>query len=600
MARSIRTQILIPLALTIAVALVATVVISRQAISGQEQVAGVVRSAIDATKLKQSTASHFGEINRLANGFVSMTTFTPKAQVDREFSALDDKLRATIVELAQNELSENVQTEAVALDQLYREWRGAMRIVLGLDASTAVPTIEKLERATAHVAAKLSMLGALVDASALSHVERTGDEVRSALTFYAIAVLIIAMLMAALAVVTAIRVSRPILAVTKAMDKLASGDLDIALPPAGSAIETAAMIKAVEVFRENALEKTRIEQEASEARLVSEQTRTVNQQAADRSAAQLQEATEGLTLGLRHLADGDLGFRLNDSFAEEFEPVRRDFNDSVAQLGEVLGRIADSVVTLRNGSHAMHDNADALERSTEQQAVSLEQTAAALEEITRSVRATSGSTEEASRMADTAKNDAEKGQLVLRDAVDAMDRIEKSSAQIASIISVIDEIAFQTNLLALNAGVEAARAGDAGRGFAVVAREVRELALRSATAAKEIKTLIETASRNVTSGVTLVGKTGKALTGIEAQIGSISIQLDAIAHSARDQSLTLEEINDAVSHIDRATQRNATMVQMTNAESATMTIEAGTLDQLVRRFQLGNAYAAARQVRKVA
>ena len=180
-----------------------------------------------------------------------------------------------------------------------------------------------------------------------------------------------------------------------------------------------------------------------------------------------------------------------------------------------------------------------------------------------------------------------------------MQRIEQSSNQIANIIGVIDEIAFQTNLLALNAGVEAARAGDAGKGFAVVAQEVRELAQRSAQAAKEIKDLIRNSSTEVESGVKLVKDTGDALKTIEAYIVTVNQHMDAIAISAREQAVGLSEVNTAVNQMDQVTQKNAAMVEEANASSATLAMESQRLRELIRQFQLADsARAAVAQLRQ--
>jgi methyl-accepting chemotaxis protein len=183
--------------------------------------------------------------------------------------------------------------------------------------------------------------------------------------------------------------------------------------------------------------------------------------------------------------------------------------------------------------------------------------------------------------------DAEKSGEIVREAITAMEQIEKSSSQIGQIIGVIDEIAFQTNLLALNAGVEAARAGDAGRGFAVVAQEVRALAQRSAEAAKEIKGLISTSASHVDNGVTLVGNTRDALMRIVSSFGGISQLVGAMAASAEAQSTGIAQINVAIGQMDQSTQQNAAMVEQSTAAAVSLGREADAMAELVGRFEVG-------------
>ncbi len=221
----------------------------------------------------------------------------------------------------------------------------------------------------------------------------------------------------------------------------------------------------------------------------------------DAEEARRLQAIEQLTHGLERLSDGDLSIRIVQPFAAEYEALRTEFNGSVERLAETISTVLHTSARLKTNSSEIAGATDDLAKRTELQAASLEQTASAFDEITVTVRNSSERAREASTVMAAAKDGAGKSALIVRDAVAAMERIAGSSAQIRQIITVTDEIAFQTNLLALNAGVEAARAGEAGKGFAVVAQEVRELAGRSAKAAREITTLIESSAREVAGGV---------------------------------------------------------------------------------------------------
>ncbi|MCD7111170.1 HAMP domain-containing methyl-accepting chemotaxis protein [Rhizobium sp. DKSPLA3] len=388
-------------------------------------------------------------------------------------------------------------------------------------------------------------------------------------------------------------VGRPIRVMTQAMRQLAAGQTDIDPGNTDRKDEIGDMAGAVEVFRQSAISNKRLEQEAEAARAHAEAERTRLTAEAEAAARErMQQATSGLATGLRRLASGDLGFQLDQAFAPDFEALRHDLNGAIGQLSATLLSVAQATTQIDTGTREISQSADDLSRRTEQQAASLEETAAALDEITANVTNSSKRAEEARSIAVQANASAGQSGKVVADAVDAMQKIEQSSDQVANIIGVIDEIAFQTNLLALNAGVEAARAGEAGKGFAVVAQEVRELAQRSAKAAKEIKDLIRNSSVEVQSGVKLVSQTGEALKTIEDYIVTINQHMDAIATSAREQSVGLSEVNTAVNQMDQVTQQNAAMVEESNAASAALAGEAERLRDLISRFQFGDANRA--------
>ncbi|MCM2475800.1 HAMP domain-containing protein [Rhizobium sp. CG5] len=393
---------------------------------------------------------------------------------------------------------------------------------------------------------------------------------------------------------------KPIQTMVGAMGVLANGDFTPVVEGADRRDEIGTMAKAVQIFKDNGLRAIQLEQDAASNRSASEaeRARVVEQ---DRQRAQeMAKATSGLGEGLKHLSSGDLTFRLQEPFASDFEALRSDFNSAVGQLAESLRSVSQATGSIDSGAREISQSAEDLSKRTEQQAASLEETAAALDQITTNVSNSSKRTEEARHVAIEANKSARRSGEVVSNAVTAMQRIEQSSNQISSIIGVIDEIAFQTNLLALNAGVEAARAGDAGKGFAVVAQEVRELAQRSAQAAKEIKDLIRNSSDEVSTGVKLVQETGQALKVIEEQVVTINTQLDAIAVSAKEQSVGLAEVNTAVNQMDQVTQQNAAMVEESTAASAALAGEVQRLREIISEFRLGSDSNVASSSRPVA
>ncbi len=387
--------------------------------------------------------------------------------------------------------------------------------------------------------------------------------------------------------------SQPIVAMTRAMDQLAAGDLKVVIPAQGRGDEIGRMAASVGTFRDNAAEKIRLEAETQSQRSINEAEHRANEAEKARIAEEDRVALTALGQGLAAMSNGDLTHRFTAEVAPRAEQLKSDFNAAIAQLQQAVSVVVGNVASIRSGAGEISQAADDLSRRTEQQAASLEETAAALDEITATVKKTASGARQASDVVQAAKGDAETSGIIVRDAVSAMQAIEGSSEQISQIIGVIDEIAFQTNLLALNAGVEAARAGEAGRGFAVVASEVRALAQRSADAAKEIKTLISTSTNQVGSGVRLVGQTGEALQRIVDRVAEIDALVTEISASAQEQALGLAEVNTAVNQMDQVTQQNAAMVEQSTAASQSLAQDAEALQASVAQFQVGAPAARA-------
>lgn len=310
-------------------------------------------------------------------------------------------------------------------------------------------------------------------------------------------------------------------------------------------------------------------------------------------ASSVNHLVETVDMGIRQtgnvlsaMAEADLTQRVNGDFHGAYARLRDDTNSVADHFSNIIGKLRHTSSSLRSASSGILENSELLSGRTEKQAASVEETASAIEEITATVKTSSANAEEAVIVVKKTIASAEHSGRVVGDAVEAMSLIEKSSTEIEKIIGVIDEISFQTNLLALNAGVEAARAGDAGRGFAVVAQEVRELAQRSTSAAKEIKGLITTSGEQVMEGVRLVNETGTALETIVSDVQLVSEHVSSIVDASREQASALQEINVAINAIDERTQKNATMVESTSAASRMLSQEVTNINNMLNVFEV--------------
>ncbi len=288
--------------------------------------------------------------------------------------------------------------------------------------------------------------------------------------------------------------------------------------------------------------------------------------------------------------DGDLSRRIDLSQKSGFfEALGAGVNRLTGSLVEIVSRVKDAGRQVALGAEEITAGNSNLSMRTEEQASSLEETASSMEEMTTTVKQNADNAAQANQLAVAARDQAEQGGAVVGRAVDAMSGINESAKKIADIIGVIDEIAFQTNLLALNAAVEAARAGEQGRGFAVVASEVRHLAGRSATAAKEIKALIEDSVRKVEDGSGLVTKSGRTLGEIVIAVKKVSDIVAEIAAASREQSSGIEQVNRAVVQMDELTQQNAALVEQATAASQAMAAQVRELNEMLARYDVGEA-----------
>ena len=434
------------------------------------------------------------------------------------------------------------------------------------DDAAAAQSIARLAQSYARHRREIDRL---VEQTAVYQAETrsTGDSyVTLAMVAMAIAGLILLLVLVGANVLLRRHLIDPLKAVSRVMWRMAEGDLKVETKVDRPMDEIADMVSAIEIFRNSSLACLE----------------------ADRQALIVRE----LTMGLESLASKNLSYRISTQFPPEFEPLRVSFNTATDALCDVLKQTAAAAGNVLNGSAEIRSASGDLAQRTEQQAANIEESAAAMREVTGMVQQTARNAQDVGQQVSDAHGTASEGGAVVHRAIDAMGSIQKSANEITSIIDVIDAIAFQTNLLALNAGVEAARAGESGKGFAVVANEVRSLAQRSADAARDIKALIGASHASVSEGVALVDETGTVLTQISERIAAIDGRIADIADSAQAQALRLQQVNQAVSDMDKMTQQNAAIVEQSNAAARSLADEASDLARLVEAFDIGSAAAA--------
>ena len=382
-------------------------------------------------------------------------------------------------------------------------------------------------------------------------------------------------------------ISKPLTAIHDALEAVADENVNIDIPHTDMGNEVGKMAKATKALQQKVRERHEM------ARTQEQQAREIDSERQQNTEMQQDQASQQArvvtTIGdaLKILAVGDLTVRCAD-LGPKYATLRDNFNEALSLLEAAMAKVNAKGIDIGGSKEEIRRASNELSQRTERQAASLEETSAALDELTVAVRQTAEGAHEAAKRVTSISAEATKSDSVVAEAIGAMSGIEQSSAEITKIIGVIDEIAFQTNLLALNAGVEAARAGESGRGFAVVAQEVRELAQRSAAAAKEIKSQISNSSGQVQNGVQLVGQAAEALKRISDQIKTANEIVTKIAHSASEQDTTLRSISSSMNQLDVVTQQNAAMAEETTASAEVLANDTEDLLELIRSFKVSS------------
>jgi methyl-accepting chemotaxis protein len=396
-----------------------------------------------------------------------------------------------------------------------------------------------------------------------------------------------------LAFVVIRNISGPLGAIRNALNAVADENVDLAIPHTGMKNEVGLMARATQALQQKVRERHAMEerQQRQQEELDGERQQNLDMQ---RDEAELQaRVVSTIGTSLEALAKGDLTVRCGD-LGSRYAGLRDNFNEALSHLEAAMAKVNAKGIDIGGSKEEIRRASNELSQRTERQAANLEETSAALDELTVAVKQTADGAKEAAQRVITVSGEASRSDAVVAEAIEAMSGIEQSSGEITKIIGVIDEIAFQTNLLALNAGVEAARAGESGKGFAVVAQEVRELAQRSAAAAKEIKDQISRSSSQVENGVRLVGQAGEALKRISTQVKAASDIVSKIADSAAEQDTTLRSISSSLNHLDQATQHNAAMAEETTASAEALAADTEELLNLIRGFRVSGSTHADR------
>jgi len=453
-----------------------------------------------------------------------------------------------------------------------------------------------------------------------------------ALKFGLVAV-VLAAVMVAVSLLVSRRLHRPLGVLSDNMGLLADGNLAVEVSGIGRRDEIGNMARAVQVFKQQAIDKLRASEEA--ARRLEEAHRAAAENQARHDAeiaaevdAVVTDAGNGdldrrisldgktgvlaaMCAGINNLiaitgvalkdvgsvlgsvAQGDLTRRITNEYGGLFGQLKGDVNQTAERLFEIVTNINSAAGQIGTAASEVASGSLDLSERSEQQASALEETAASMEELAATVRTNAANAQQANQLAAGARDVAASGGQVVTDAISAMGRIEASSQKIGDIVGMIDEIAFQTNLLALNAAVEAARAGDAGKGFAVVAQEVRNLAQRSAQASKEIKTLIAQSTTEVKTGADLVKNAGSTLDEILGSVKRVADIVGEIAAASAEQASGIDQVNSAVTQMDQMTQQNAALVEESTAAAHALEEQSRELNQQMAFFQVGAQAAQA-------
>jgi len=561
------------------------------------------------------------------NMHVNSTEAQAITQIEGDISAATSEIEAERTKLAPRLVLENSKEALKRYEALVPVYRAGMDETLMLsrkgDKTAAAAKLRDLRPTLANMEKAINELEKHIASRAESVIAAAESAYQISIAMLIGLAIIAAIISVGAILIVTRRVATPIVATTQAMNELAKGHLETTIHHADRQDEIGTMAKALEVFRESLVKVRALEEQeraASERRLraaenmalvVTDVGEVVAAAANGDFSARLQidqadEQMQKLVAGINEInavvdaatsefanalsavAGGDLTVRVDSAYRGKFAELKSSINDTVDRLSSTVRTIQVTSADVGLAAREINTGADDLSKRTEEQASSLEETAATTEQLAASVKASAQASRQAAAISDEAMRAAQAGGAIAGEAVEAMARIESASTKISDIIRVIDDIAFQTNLLALNAAVEAARAGDAGKGFAVVASEVRTLAQRSSEAAKDISALISSSNMEVGEGVKLVRQAGDQLSQILTASQKVAATIADISSAAGEQANGIDEMSQAVAHLDEMTQQNAALSEQSAASAASLSSRIGQLNDLVAAFKTGS------------
>jgi methyl-accepting chemotaxis protein len=529
----------------------------------------VVYSAFSAADLKNDPESVRKDFEKYSTDYATVVASNKALNLDKDFRSI-----------------------LLPAEKAFNEYLVLARKTIDLVLQDKEKNIDEMQKFEASFAAVRGLMDDAGDKIEKHSAEHSSESKHFAFNGRLISTLLFILALAGVALLSGymvLGVIQPLQAQVVAINALAHGQAEIQLDGQDRLDEVGDLARSIASFRDTIIEKRKHEAAAGAAHVAADEERRKKDDEDSYHINAHKVFISSFTEALERFSLGDLNYRLNEPYAQEYEAIRLAFNQAVGKIHSTMVKIVSGSAEIRDGTEKILSAADELSRHTEEQASSLEETSASMEEMAATVRQNANNAQEASNAAGLTRDLAVNGSDVALRAAAAMEKIESSSKQVSEIVELIEEIAFQTNILALNAAVEAARAGEAGKGFAVVANEVRALSQRSSQSLKDIRTLIAGSSSNVLEGSQLVRQAGVSLNDIVTSVKKVADLVSEIAAASQEQAAGVDQVSRAVSNMDEMTQQNAALVQETNAALHSAQTEIHELSRAVAVFDTGNA-----------